>query len=339
MGRRDFVSGDYLPVHKPVLLAECLNYLSLAGETYAHGALMIDCTLGEGGHSEAFLTKHTDLRIIGLDADPEIQARAKARLAVFGGRVTFHTGWFNDFLANYFSGNYPPPNLILFDLGVSVYHYELSGRGFSFSADENLDMRLNPLSEATAAGLVNRLSETELADVIFHLADERYSRRIARAIMERRKSAAIWTATELAEIVYRAVPAAYRHGGIHPATKTFQALRIVVNDELARLFPALQSAFEILSPGGKLGVISFHSLEDRVVKNYFRSLCRDCICPPEEPICKCGGKRVAEGLTKKSITAGEAEVCANPPSRSARLRVVRKLEDENAARKRFASIK
>ena len=139
--------------------------------------------------------------------------------------------------------------------------------------------------------------------------------------------------------MYKAVPGDYRHGGIHPATKTFQALRIAVNGELERLFPALEAAFDALAIGGKLGVIAFHSLEDRIVKNYFRCLTRDCICPAEQPICICGGVRVADALTRKAVFAGDAEIAMNPPSRSARLRVIRKLNDVNPARRKFAAVK
>jgi 16S rRNA (cytosine1402-N4)-methyltransferase len=327
------------PAHRPVLLEECLAYLLPDSDNgdfpCQQPVLGIDCTLGEGGHSLGLLQKYSTLRIIGLDADPEIQARARTRLAQFGDRVTFHTGWFNDFFTNY-PLNLPKPLLILFDLGISIFHYEISRRGFSFNAEEYLDMRLNPETAENASVLVNRLPEMELADLIYRYGQERYSRRIARAVAAYRKTAAIKTAAQLGNIVYQVVPAAYRHGKIHPATKTFQALRIAVNGELRRLFPALQGAFSVLAPGGKMGVISFHSLEDRIVKDYFRALSWDCICPPGEPICICGGKPAAELVTKKPVIAAEKEVAENQPSRSARLRVVCKLRDENPARKRFA---
>lgn len=311
-------------VHTPVLLEETLKYLSPVGESFEDNPFMVDSTLGEGGHTFAFLTKFENLHIIGLDADRNIQARAKERLAVFGDRMNFHLGWFNDFYANY-PTELPKPNIILFDLGISVFHYEKSGRGFSFRYDEKLDMRLNDSEGKSARDLVNSMRENDLADLIFNYSEERYSRRIARAIVECRENAPIETSKDLADVIYRSVPAAYRHGALHPATKTFQALRIAVNKELTRLPEALNSAFDCLQVGGKMGVITFHSLEDRIVKNTFRNWAKACSCPPEQPICTCGGKPKAELLTRKPVGPTEEEVEQNSPSRSAKLRVVRKL--------------
>ncbi|MBE6350770.1 MAG: 16S rRNA (cytosine(1402)-N(4))-methyltransferase RsmH [Spirochaetaceae bacterium] len=314
-------------VHTPVLLHECLDFLSPEGEAYAN-PFMVDATLGEGGHSFNFLSRYNNLRIIGLDADPNIQARARERLSVFGDRMDFHLGWFNDFYANY-PNTLPRPDLELFDLGISVFHYEKSGRGFSFRYDEPLDMRLNESAGMSAEELVNKAEEEKLANIIFDYSEERYSRRIARAIVENRKNAVISSTKQLADIIYHAVPAAYRHGGIHPATKTFQAIRIVVNGEFIRLKQVLQDAFSVLNVTGKMGVITFHSLEDKIVKNFFRDLGKKCICPPEQPICICRGQPAAEILTRKPIGPTEAEVKDNSPSRSAKLRVVRKIWEEN----------
>ena len=313
-------------VHTPVLLQECLEYLSPKGENFENDALMIDSTLGEGGHSNAFLEKFSNLKIIGLDADSNIQARAKERLSCYGERMQFYLGWFNDFYAN-FSMEDRRPDLILFDLGISVFHYERSGRGFSFRKDEPLDMRLNPSAGMSAGDLVNTFSEKQLADVLYLYGEEKYSRKIANSIVNTRRLACIKTAEQLADIVYRAVPASYRHGNIHPATKTFQALRIAVNKELNRLPEVLPDAFNVLKVGGKMGVITFHSLEDRIVKNYFRNLGKYCICPPEQPICICGGEPFAENLTRKPICPSVSEVSVNSPSRSAKLRVIRKLRE------------
>jgi 16S rRNA (cytosine1402-N4)-methyltransferase len=238
--------------------------------------------------------------------------------------MNFHLGWFNDFYANY-PDNLPKPNLILFDLGISVFHYERSGRGFSFRYDEELDMRLNDSEGKSASDIVNTMREDELANLIFNYSEERYSRRIARAIVENRQLAPITNSKVLAQIIYDCVPAGYRHGGIHPATKTFQALRIAVNAELNRLPEALNSAFDVLEVGGKMGVITFHSLEDRIVKNTFRNWAKVCSCPPEQPICTCGGSPKVELLTRKPIGPTEEEVKENSPSRSAKLRVIRKL--------------
>ena len=311
-------------IHTSVLLNETLEWLSPENESFADNAFMVDSTLGEGGHSFAFLNRYKNLRIIGLDADQKIQARAKERLSCFGERMNFHLGWFNDFYANY-PDNLPKPNLILFDLGISVFHYERSGRGFSFRYDEELDMRLNDSEGKSASDIVNTMREEELANLIFNYSEERYSRRIARAIVENRQLAPITNSKVLAQIIYDCVPAPYRHGGIHPATKTFQALRIAVNAELNRLPEALHSAFNVLQVGGKMGVITFHSLEDRIVKNTFRNWAKVCSCPPEQPICTCGGSPKVELLTRKPIGPTEEEVKENSPSRSAKLRVIRKL--------------
>jgi len=313
-------------VHTPVLLNECLDYLSPIGEPFENHCLMIDSTLGEGGHTYNFLSKYKNLSIIGLDADKVIQAKAKERLAEFGDRVHFYNGWFNDFYSNY-PEEYEKPDLILFDLGISVFHYEKSERGFSFRYDEKLDMRLNANSEKSAADLVNELPEEKLADLIYLYGEEKLSRRIASAIVNARKGGRIESSKALAEIIWNAVPANYRYGNIHPATRTFQALRIAVNSELKRLPAALNDAFNDLKVGGKMGVITFHSLEDRIVKNYFRNLGKKCVCPPEVAICRCGGSQCAEILTHKPVCPTEEEIKVNSPSRSAKLRVVRKLKD------------
>lgn len=319
-------------IHTPVLLQETLNFLSPVDEPFENSAVMIDSTLGEGGHSEAFLTKYKDLRIIGLDADSKIQARAKERLACFGDRMNFRNVWFNDFYADY-PEDLPHPDIILFDLGISVFHYERSGRGFSFRYDEPLDMRLDPSAGDSVEVLVNTMREGELADVIFQYGEERYSRRIAKAIVQARQLSRITSSKVLADIIYSAVPAQYRHGNIHPATKTFQALRIAVNGELDRLPRALNSAFDCLKTGGKMGVITFHSLEDRIVKNTFRDWGKQCTCPPEQPICTCGGKPRAELLTHKPVAPTDEEVAENSPSRSAKLRVIRKLRERSEGQK------
>ncbi|MDR1099458.1 MAG: 16S rRNA (cytosine(1402)-N(4))-methyltransferase RsmH [Treponema sp.] len=307
-------------VHTPVLLEETIKYLA----PRKSGELMVDATLGEGGHSEAFLSRFPDLKIIGVDADPRIQEIARQRLAQFGDRVHFHSGWAQDFFAAY-PEELKRPDTILIDLGISSFHYEASGRGFSFRRDEALDMRLDTSKGDTAADLLARLPEKELADLLYHNAEERYSRRIARAVVEQRKRGSIGTTAALAELVDQAIPAAGRRGLTHPASHVFQALRIAVNGELSRLPHLLEGALRVLEPGGRLGVISFHSLEDRIVKNFFREQNKDCTCPPDAPICVCEGSRNVTILTRKGIVAGEDETRRNPPSRSARLRVVEKV--------------
>lgn len=318
-------------VHTPVLLNECLSLLSPVGEPYENHCLMIDSTLGEGGHTYNFLSRFPGLSVVGLDADSAIQARAKERLSQFGERIHFYNGWFNDFYQNYPS-EYDKPDIILFDLGISVFHYERAQRGFSFRYDEKLDMRLNSNSDTSAADLVNDLPEEKLADLIYLYGEEKLSRRIAAAIVAARKGGKIESSKALAQIIWDAVPANYRYGNIHPATRTFQALRIAVNSELKRLPSALHNAFNDLKINGKMGVITFHSLEDRIVKNYFRNLGKQCVCPPEVAICRCGGKLCAEILTRKPVCPTEEEVKTNSPSRSAKLRVVRKICDANEFR-------
>jgi 16S rRNA (cytosine1402-N4)-methyltransferase len=289
--------------------------------------MMIDATMGEGGHSYAFLSRFPDLSVVGIDADPAIQAVARQRLAEFGNRAQFYQGWSQDFFAAYPAG-LARPHTVLADLGISLFHYKKSGRGFSFSAGEKLDMRLDASRGLSAAELLMRMSEQNIADILYNNAGERYSRRIARAIVRERQRGAITTAAALTELVERAVPAAYRHGPTHPATKTFMALRIEVNRELSRLPDLLEGAFEALEPGGRLGIISYHSAEDRIVKNFFKIKNRDCSCPPQAPSCTCGGRRKLVILTKKGVTAGEAEIKRNPPSRSARLRVAEKVTEK-----------
>lgn len=318
-------------VHTPVLLNECLSLLSPVGEPYENHCLMIDSTLGEGGHTYNFLSRFPGLSVVGLDADSAIQARAKERLSQFGERIHFYNGWFNDFYQNYPS-EYDKPDIILFDLGISVFHYERAQRGFSFRYDEKLDMRLNSNSDTSAADLVNDLPEEKLADLIYLYGEEKLSRRIAAAIVAARIGGKIESSKALAQIIWDAVPANYRYGNIHPATRTFQALRIAVNSELKRLPSALHNAFNDLKINGKMGVITFHSLEDRIVKNYFRNLGKQCVCPPEVAICRCGGKQCAEILTRKPVCPTEEEVKTNSPSRSAKLRVVRKICDANEFR-------
>jgi len=307
-------------IHTPVLLKECLDYLSPVGEPFENHCVMIDSTLGEGGHTYNFLKKYPGLSVIGLDADSVIQARAKERLAEFGDRVHFFNGWFNEFYSNY-PEEYEKPDLILFDLGISVFHYERSKRGFSFRYDEKLDMRLNANSETSAEDLVNDLPEEKLADLIYLYGEEKLSRRIAKAIVEARSGGRIESSKALADIIWDAVPGNYRYGNIHPATRTFQALRIAVNSELKRLPDALHNAFNDLKVGGKMGVITFHSLEDRITKVAFKRNEDPCTCPKDFPVCVCGKKSKGKVVTRKPILPSEKELEENSRSKSAKLRV------------------
>ena len=278
-------------------------------------ALMVDCTLGEGGHTSLFLQRYPNLRIIGLDRDSRIMEKAKTRMAPYGDRFQAMNIWFDQFWKSYEG---PKVDYILFDLGISVFHYEESGRGFSFKRQEKLDMRLNIDGELDASDVVNDYDETALANLIFNYGEERYSRRIAAVICRYRQSKRIEYTNELADIIWDAVPNEYRHRRIHPATKTFQALRIEVNGELDRIEPALEGALSALKPGGRIAVITFHSLEDRPVKWFFKN-----------------HENILEILTKKPVCPTEKECETNPPSRSAKLRVVEKLQKErDPAKKR-----
>ncbi|MDR2740996.1 MAG: 16S rRNA (cytosine(1402)-N(4))-methyltransferase RsmH [Treponema sp.] len=311
-------------VHTPVLPEETVRYLAPRHE----GELMVDATLGEGGHTEIFMSRFPGLRIIGIDADRTIQDIAKERLKEFGDRIQYYSGWAQDFFAG-FPRDEKRPDTILIDLGVSFYHYERSGRGFSFRKDEELDMRIDAGCGSSAAELLKRISERDLADLLYKNAEERFSRRIARGIVAARSEGTITGSAVLAEIVERSVPPFYRHGKAHAATRTFQALRIAVNGELDRLRELLEGALKVLAVEGKLGVISFHSLEDRIVKNFFREKIRDSISSPEAPICESRGGRVLKLLTGKPVVPTDEEVRTNPPSRSAKLRVVEKIRDED----------
>ncbi len=296
-------------VHTPVMKDEVLSFLKPLGPD----PVMIDCTTGEGGHSAAFLERYGDLTVIGLDRDKDIQTKAVERLSVFGGRFKPVNCWFDEYFE---TAEAESADMILFDLGISVFHYVESERGFSFRSDEKLDMRLDKDQKLSAWTVVNKYGEKEIADVIYHYAEERYSRMIARAIVEARAQGPIDTAGQLAAIIEAAVPPAYRHGRIHPATRTFQALRIEVNRELDRISPALEGALRILKPGGRIAVITFHSLEDRIVKWFFKER-------------GTGDGAVLRILTKHPVVACPEECESNPPSRSAKLRVVEKLGEEN----------
>lgn len=317
-------------VHTPVMLDEVRSVLAPS----CSEARMLDCTLGEGGHAEAFLSAYPGLRYMGIDADPRIQAKARERLAPFAPRVEFRLGYYDlvleELLRDRAAGGPAAPDRILFDLGISMYHYLEAGRGFGFGKDEALDMRLSPEAPRSAAEILNEEREEELARIIFEYGEERYSRRIARAVVEERRGRPVWTSGRLAELVYRTVPPAQRHGRIHPATRTFQALRIAVNDELARIERGLARAAALLAPGGIIAVISFHSLEDRIVKNLFRSLARP---PREEESDSTRGEGAPmmkeeavefELLFKKPLEPRPEETARNPASRSAKLRGIRK---------------
>lgn len=304
-------------VHVPVLLDEVVRLLSpRAGRRY------LDGTVGAGGHARAILdASGPDGRLLGLDADQQVLAIARRRLVEFGDRAVLVHANFRDLAAVARECGLAPLDGVLLDLGVSSLQLDTAERGFSFRSDAPLDMRLDRMGGPTAAELVAELQERELADLLFRYGEEARSRAIARAIVAARRREPIRTTRQLAAVVERVVP----RGRTHGATRTFQALRIAVNDELGSLRVALRQAHEVLNDGGRLAVISFHSLEDRMVKQYFAGQATRCVCPPRTPVCVCGRTPSLEIVTRRPIVAAPDEVAANPRARSAKLRVVARL--------------
>jgi len=304
--------------HQPVLLREVMAHLDPRP-----GGRFIDGTLGAGGHAAALLDATApDGRLLGFDRDPAALAFAAERLARFGDRFTPVLGSYGDMAPAH---GFAAVDGILLDLGLSSRQLHDAGRGFSFLKEGPLDMRFDPRSGKTAADLVNNASAEELADIFRRYGEEQQSRRIARLIVANRP---LLTTTELAGLIAQEIGGRHGRPGRHPATKVFQALRIAVNDELGEVERGLRAAVGLLRPGGRLAVISFHSLEDRLVKQYFRQAGRDCICPPQQPVCTCGARAVLKPVTRKAIQATPEEIAANPRSRSARLRVVARTEHE-----------
>lgn len=308
-------------IHNPVLLKETLAVLNPQKDY-----LLIDATLGMGGHTEAILRMFENITVIGIDQDKKALQLANDRLEKFGKRfVSFHAN-FSEIKSVLAEAKFEKADGILADLGVSSLQFDDAQRGFSFRFDAPLDMRMNADSETeTAAELLQRLSEEEIANVIYQYGEERLSRRIARRIVEKRKSGApVETTTELASLVAKAIGRG-KKDKIHPATKTFQALRIAVNNELEILEDFIKDAIDILNKNGRLAIITFHSLEDRIVKQTFQKLAGKCSCPPRFPQCVCGAEKIIEVLTKKPIVPEEFEIEENPRSRSAKLRACLKL--------------
>ncbi len=302
--------------HQPVLKNEVLQYLNLHS-----GDRIIDCTLGAGGHAAVILAATApDGMLLGLDVDPTALTLASQRLQPFGDRVITRQARFDAVATTAQGLSFFPVNGILADLGVSSMQIDTATRGFSFNKDGPLDMRMGPSATQSAADLVNTLSEKALADIIYRYGEERKSRRIARAIVQSRP---LTSTMQLADVVRRAVGGGKRWK-IHPATRTFQALRIAVNDELGALERFLPQAISLLAPDGRLAVISFHSLEDRIVKQFFKQEASDCICPPEQPVCTCHHRATVTIITKKPVIASPEEQARNPRARSAKLRVAEK---------------
>jgi 16S rRNA (cytosine1402-N4)-methyltransferase len=309
--------------HVPVLLEEVLEGLAVR-----RGGVYLDGTVGLGGHAIAILERYENSRVIGLDRDAEALKIAAARMAQFGSRVAlFHTD-FRCLVEMLDEAGVERVDGILLDLGVSSLQLEDAGRGFSFSQDGPLDMRMDTDHGVAASQIINTWSRDDLANLFFTYGEEKRSRAIASAIVRDRDKAPIEGTLHLAELIRR-VPGMGKVRNIHPATRTFQALRIEVNDELEALKQAIPAGVERLVPGGRFGIISFHSLEDRIVKRAFRELQSPCECPKEFPECRCGKVSAGRVITRRPVIPGKDEVAANPRSRSAKLRVFEKREKEN----------
>ncbi len=310
--------------HLPVLLDECLDGLRVAPD----GAYL-DCTLGGAGHSCEILKRLKRGRLVGIDRDADALEAASARLASVGSTAEYHClkGNFHDAPSLLGAAGIPPRfDGILADLGVSSHQLDARERGFSYHDDAPLDMRMDRSQALSAREIVNGWPEDELTRILRDYGEEKWARQIARVLCDRRREAPIETTARLVDIVDAAIPKKFRQGdGSHPARRTFQALRIAVNDELEPLEPALRALVGLLNPGGRLCVITFHSLEDRIVKNTFRSLADPCTCPKSFPVCVCGKKPVVKPVTRKPVTASPEELERNPRARSACLRIVEKI--------------
>ncbi|TLM65811.1 MAG: 16S rRNA (cytosine(1402)-N(4))-methyltransferase RsmH [Deltaproteobacteria bacterium] len=290
------------------------------------GGIYLDGTVGGGGHARLILdASGPDGRLVGLDRDPAALVAAGEALADFGRRVTLCRGSFAGLDAALDALDIDRVDGILLDLGVSSHQLDTPGRGFSFREEGPLDMRMDPSQAEDAAGLLARADADELKRIFREYGEERWAGRIAREIVRVRGEAPLTTTRQLADLVCRAVPGGYQPQRIHPATRVFQALRIAVNGELDALAAGLAAALRRLRPGGRLAVISFHSLEDRLVKQSFRAAATTCTCPPRLPVCVCGRRAEAKVLTPRGVRPAEAEIAANPRARSAVLRGVEKL--------------
>lgn len=303
--------------HRPVLYHEIIHALCPQRDRS-----YVDATVGAGGHALGILqASEPNGRLLGFDVDPKALSIARERLFNYRSRVVLILASYTTLLEQLNKLGWNSVDGILLDLGVSSMQLDTAERGFSFRMDGPLDMRFDPNNPVSAAELVNHLPEKELADILYRYGEEKRSRQVAKAIVQSRP---LYRTGQLAEIVAQVTSG--RRKGFHPATRTFQALRIAVNNELRSIEEVLPQAINALVPGGRLAVISFHSLEDRIVKNYFRRESRDCICLPNQPICTCGHLAVMREITRRPIKPQKSEMAENPRSRSARLRVAEKLE-------------
>lgn len=307
--------------HKSVLLQECIDALNIRPD-----GIYLDGTLGGAGHSSQIARRLTEGgRLIGVDRDRTALAAAKERLAPYADRVTLVHSNFAEIDAILDSLGIPAVDGMLFDLGVSSPQLDDASRGFSYMADAPLDMRMDKDDALTAGAVVNTWPQGELRRILYDYGEERYAPQIAAAICRAREKAPVETTLELVDIIRSAMPAQALREKQHPAKRSFQAIRIAVNDELGAVSRMMQAAVSRLNPGGRLAVITFHSLEDRIVKSEMQQAARGCTCPPEFPVCVCGKKPLVKLVTRKPIVSGPAELEENPRARSAKLRVAEKL--------------
>ena len=307
--------------HKSVLLQECIDALNIRPD-----GIYLDRTLGGAGHSSQIARRLTEGgRLIGVDRDRTALAAAKERLAPYADRVTLVHSNFAEIDAILDSLGIPAVDGMLFDLGVSSPQLDDASRGFSYMADAPLDMRMDKDDALTAGEVVNTWPQGELRRILYDYGEERYAPQIAAAICRAREKAPVETTLELVDIIRSAMPAQALREKQHPAKRSFQAIRIAVNDELGAVSRMMQAAVGRLNPGGRLAVITFHSLEDRIVKSEMQQAARGCTCPPEFPVCVCGKKPLVKLVTRKPIVSGPAELEENPRARSAKLRVAEKL--------------
>ena len=307
--------------HRPVMLDECMEGLAIRPD-----GVYVDGTAGGAGHSSAIAARLGEGgRLIALDQDETAVAVATERLSVFGGRAQVVRSNFCEVASVMEMLGIDRIDGMLMDLGVSSYQLDTAERGFSYQADAPLDMRMDIRNPLTAKRVVNEYSEDDLRRILFEYGEERFSSRIASNIVRERERAPIETTGELVEIIKRSIPSAQRDGGHHPAKRSFQALRIEVNAELDVIAPAIRSAVRLLKPGGRIAIITFHSLEDRIVKQTFASLAQGCTCPRDFPVCACGKRPELRVITRKPILPSNGELEINPRSRSAKLRVAEKL--------------
>lgn len=307
--------------HRSVLLEECMEGLRIRPD-----GIYIDGTAGGAGHSAAIASRLSEQgKLVALDQDATAVAVARERLSVFGERARVIRSNFCDLERVCRELEISHIDGLLLDLGVSSYQLDTADRGFSYQADAPLDMRMDTSRSLTAKQVVNEYSEEQLRKILFEYGEERYSARIASNIIRAREIATIETTGELAEIIKQSIPAHVREGGHHPAKRSFQAIRIEVNAELDVIAPAIKSAVRLLNPGGRIAIITFHSLEDRIVKQTFAALTGGCTCPKNFPVCVCGNRPQLKVITKKPILPSDAELSENPRSRSAKLRVAEKL--------------